>query len=149
MKYYTFLILTYLVLSFSSNVNAQLKADAGVLAAIDEKSESIESDVITWRRYLHEHPELSNREYETAKYIAAHLEKLGLQVETGVAHTGVVAVLQGKGAGPVVALRADMDALPAAEAPPHHTPDFYIDESGMPRRVLALCYMTINYLSTQ
>ena len=71
--------------------------------------------MIEWRRHIHENPELSNREYETAKYIAAHLEELGLKVQTGVAHTGVVAVLEGGKPGPVVGLRADMDALPILE----------------------------------
>jgi amidohydrolase len=71
--------------------------------------------VIEWRRDLHQHPELSNREFRTAKVLAAHLEALGLEVQTGVAHTGVVGVLKGGKPGPTVALRADMDALPVVE----------------------------------
>src|SRR5690606_30228406 len=71
--------------------------------------------VIAWRRDIHEHPELSNREVRTAKLVAEHLKKLGLQVRTGIAHTGVTAFLQGGRPGPVVALRADMDALPVTE----------------------------------
>ncbi len=71
--------------------------------------------VIEWRRYLHEHPELSNREFNTAKYVENHLKKLGLEVKTGVAHTGVVGILRGKLPGKTVALRADMDALPVTE----------------------------------
>jgi len=82
---------------------------------IDTRAAELEDKVIEWRRHIHENPELSNREYETAKYIAAHLEELGLKVETGVAHTGVVAVLEGGKPGPVVGLRADMDALPVTE----------------------------------
>jgi amidohydrolase len=82
---------------------------------IDTRAAELEDKVIEWRRHIHENPELSNREYETAKYIAAHLKELGLKVETGVAHTGVVAVLEGGKPGPVVGLRADMDALPVTE----------------------------------
>lgn len=78
-------------------------------------SSSLEQKVIEWRRDLHQHPELSNREFRTAKVIAKHLQNLGLQVQTGIAHTGVVGVLKGSKSGPIVALRADMDALPVVE----------------------------------
>jgi amidohydrolase len=71
--------------------------------------------VIAWRRDIHAHPELGNRETRTAQIVAAQLRKLGLVVETGVAHTGVVAVLKGALPGPTVAVRADMDALPVTE----------------------------------
>ncbi|CAM3963329.1 amidohydrolase [Pseudoalteromonas byunsanensis] len=77
--------------------------------------EKIDEKVIEWRRHLHQYPELSNREFKTAKYIAEHLRSLGLEVETGIAHTGVVAKLIGGKPGPLVALRADMDALPVTE----------------------------------
>src|SRR2546421_12851302 len=82
---------------------------------IDKLADQVEPHVIEYRRYLHQHPELSNREVETAKYVAKHLKQLGLDVQTGVAKTGVVAVLRGGKPGPVVALRADMDALPVTE----------------------------------
>lgn len=82
---------------------------------IDQKTEAIKSKVIEWRRYLHQHPELSNREYATAQFIAQHLRQMGLDVQTGVAHTGVVGLLAGGKPGPVVGLRADMDALPVVE----------------------------------
>ncbi|NMH65068.1 amidohydrolase [Shewanella salipaludis] len=75
----------------------------------------IEPKVIQWRRDLHQHPELSNREFRTGKLIATHLRSLGLEVQTGVAHTGVVAMLRGGKPGPLIALRADMDALPVTE----------------------------------
>lgn len=78
-------------------------------------SADLEQQVIEWRRHLHQHPELSNREFATAKYITAHLKKLGIEVTTKVAHTGVVGLLKGAKPGPVVALRADMDALPVTE----------------------------------
>ena len=71
--------------------------------------------VVAWRRDIHEHPELGNRETRTAGLVAAHLRSLGLEVRTGLARTGVVAVLKGGKPGPVVALRADMDALPVTE----------------------------------
>jgi len=79
------------------------------------KSTSILPKVIEWRRYLHEHPELGNREIKTAEYIASHLKEWGIEVTTGVGKTGVVGLLKGGKPGPVVALRADMDALPVAE----------------------------------
>jgi amidohydrolase len=82
---------------------------------IDRLAADVESDVITWRRDIHANPELGNRETRTAGLVAEHLRSLGLEVETGVAHTGVVAVLRGGRPGPVVALRADMDALPVTE----------------------------------
>nr|WP_228730019.1 amidohydrolase [Shewanella avicenniae] len=75
----------------------------------------IEPEVIQWRHYLHQHPELSNREYETAKYLAKYLKDLGLEVQTGVAKTGVVAILDSGKPGPVVGLRADIDGLPVKE----------------------------------
>ncbi|MBF9239224.1 amidohydrolase [Hymenobacter sp. BT683] len=75
-----------------------------------------EGKVIAWRRDFHEHPELGNQETRTAGIIAAHLKKLGLEVQTGVARTGVVGILRGGKPGPVVALRADMDGLPIIES---------------------------------
>jgi amidohydrolase len=80
--------------------------------------DDVESKVIEWRRDFHEHPELSNREFETAKKIAAHLKSLGMDVQTGVAHTGVVGILKGGKPGPVIALRADIDGLPVTERTP-------------------------------
>jgi len=71
--------------------------------------------VVEWRRDLHSHPELGNREVRTAAKIAEHLRSLGIEVQTGVAHTGVVGLLKGGRPGPVVALRSDMDALPVTE----------------------------------
>ncbi|HET8865333.1 MAG TPA: M20/M25/M40 family metallo-hydrolase, partial [Gracilimonas sp.] len=82
---------------------------------IDLKADEIEEQVIEWRRHFHENPELSNREFETAAYIADYLNELGLEVETEVAHTGVVAILKGGKPGPVIGLRADIDALPVTE----------------------------------
>ncbi len=92
-----------------------LSAQKSARELIDSKADAMEAKVIEWRRHLHANPELSNREFETAKYIEAHLRKLGLEVKTGVAHTGVVATLKGGKAGPTIALRADMDALPVTE----------------------------------
>ena len=71
--------------------------------------------MIAWRRDIHRHPELGNRELLTARLVAEHLRSLGLAVKTGVAHTGVTAVLTGGKPGPTIALRADMDALPVVE----------------------------------
>ena len=82
---------------------------------IDQIANTIEPAVIEWRRHFHQHPELSNREFNTAKTIASFLQELGLEVQTGVAKTGVVAILDTGKPGPVVALRADIDALPIVE----------------------------------
>lgn len=76
---------------------------------------AIESKVVAWRRDIHQHPELGNRETRTAKLVADHLRSLGIEGQTGVAHTGVVGILRGGRPGPVVLLRADMDALPVTE----------------------------------
>lgn len=81
---------------------------------IDKDIESIQSKVIEWRRYFHQHPELSNREFKTAEKIAEHLNNLGMQVRTGVLNR-VVGILHGKRPGKVIALRADIDALPVTE----------------------------------
>jgi amidohydrolase len=90
-------------------------AQASAAQPVDEAIAAVEPKVISWRRDIHQHPELSNREFRTSKLVAAHLKKLGLEVQTGVAHTGVVGVLRGALPGPVIALRADMDALPVTE----------------------------------
>jgi amidohydrolase len=82
---------------------------------LDQRVANVKDSVIAWRRHIHQHPELSNREYQTAAYVAEHLKKLGLEVQTGVGKTGVVGILKGGKPGPVVALRADMDALPVYE----------------------------------
>ena len=87
---------------------------AALPADVDQTIDAIMPDVVAWRRDFHEHPELGNREFRTAEIIANHLRDLGMEVQTEVAHTGVVGVLRG-GDGPVVGLRADMDALPVTE----------------------------------
>ncbi len=92
------------------------KVTASPLAAeIDALAAAAEADLLAWRRHLHQHPELSNREFETAKFVAERLKGFGLVPRTGVAKTGVVAILKGGRPGPVVALRADMDGLPVTE----------------------------------
>ena len=97
-------------------VSSPLVAQSGRLdAAIDRGAAQVEGKVVDWRRDIHAHPELSNREVRTAQIVADHLRALGLEVRTGVAHNGVVGVLRGGRPGPVVALRADMDALPVTE----------------------------------
>jgi len=85
-------------------------------AAVSEAVARILPRVVAWRRDFHNHPELGNREVRTAKIVADHLRSLGFdEVREKVAHTGVVGVLKGGLDGPVVALRADMDALPVTE----------------------------------
>ncbi len=92
-----------------------MMADRKLEERIDQRAKATEKKVIAWRRQIHQHPELSNREFKTAAMVAKHLEGLGLSVRTKVAHTGVVGLLEGGRPGPVVALRADMDALPVSE----------------------------------
>jgi amidohydrolase len=84
-------------------------------AKVAAAAKSLQPKVVTWRRDIHEHPELSNREVRTGKLVAAHLKALGMEVRTGIAHTGVIGILRGGKPGGVVALRADMDALPIKE----------------------------------
>ena len=90
-------------------------AAASLQAQIDTRAKAVEAQLIAWRRDIHQHPELGNYETRTAKLVADHLRKLGFDVRTGVAKTGVVGLLKGARPGPVVALRADMDALPVKE----------------------------------
>jgi amidohydrolase len=82
---------------------------------LEKDYSAIESKVVDWRRDIHQNPELGNREFKTAEKIANHLKSLGIEVQTGVAHTGVVGLLKGNSPGKVVALRADIDALPVIE----------------------------------
>lgn len=98
-----------LLLLISVGSQAQMQPE------LESQINDLESKVIEWRRDFHENPELSNREFKTAEKIAKHLESLGLEVQTGVAKTGVVAILKGNNPGKVVALRADIDALPVTE----------------------------------
>lgn len=106
MKKIIFLIaITHFQTSYSQNLTEKIATSA----------DKIESKVIEWRHDFHQNPELSNRETRTAGIIAAHLKKLGIEVQTGVAKTGVVGILKGNKPSPVVALRADMDALPVVE----------------------------------
>jgi len=91
-------------------------AQADVTAAeLDAAAATLEPRVVEWRRDFHLHPELANREVRTSGKVAEHLRSLGLEVRTGMAHTGVVAVIEGGRPGPAILLRADMDALPVAE----------------------------------
>ncbi|TXE07877.1 amidohydrolase [Gelidibacter salicanalis] len=103
MKYIS--LITCLFASMICNAQNELEADL----------KAVEARVIEWRRDFHEHPELSNQEFKTAEKIAAHLKSLGMEVTTGVAKTGVVGLLRGNSPGKVVALRADIDALPVTE----------------------------------
>lgn len=99
-----------------SATSARAQQGRGALEAdIDRLVQEIDPQVVAWRRDIHEHPELGNREFRTAALVAEHLRGLGMEVRTDVAHTGVVGVLRGGRPGPTVALRADMDALPVTE----------------------------------
>jgi amidohydrolase len=96
-------------------VHALAQTANPLAAQIDRLAQELTPQVVTWRRDFHQHPELGNQEVRTSKLIAAELTRLGYEVKTGVAHTGVVAVLKGGKPGPVVGLRADMDGLPVTE----------------------------------
>jgi amidohydrolase len=94
----------------------QAGAPSPVPAWVEAAIETHAPAIVALRHHLHQHPELGNREFDTAELVAAHLRELGLEVRTGIAHTGVVGILRGGRPGPVVAVRADMDALPVTEA---------------------------------
>jgi len=106
--------LTALV-AISLSLTASAQSTNPLAADIDRVAQETLPLVVAWRRDFHQHPELGNREVRTSKVIADELRKLGYEVTTGVAKTGVVATLKGAKPGPVVALRADMDALPVTE----------------------------------
>ena len=109
-------ILVSLTMSLAS---AAVGAQAPILpAAMESRIAALEPKVVAWRRDIHANPELGNREVRTAKLVADHLRTLGMEVQTGVAHTGVVGLLRGGRPGPVVLLRADMDGLPVTERVP-------------------------------
>src|SRR5678815_5158041 len=101
--------------STTMSTNPGSNLEATLLALVDERAAALASKVVAWRRDIHEHPELGNREVRTSELSADHLRSLDLDVKPGVAHTGVVGVLRGGLPGPVVALRADIDALPVTE----------------------------------
>lgn len=109
MKKFFTLLLTLITINTFAQVNPKLQAK------LDQQAKEMEGKVIEWRRHFHQFPELSNRETKTGAYIAEHLKKLGMEVQYPVAKTGVVALLKGGKPGPVIALRADIDALPVTE----------------------------------
>lgn len=82
---------------------------------LDLLASDIQPQVVEWRRWFHQHPELSNREFETSKRLAEILEGMGLEIETGIAGTGIIAMIEGGQPGPLVAVRADIDGLPVTE----------------------------------
>src|SRR5687768_6954115 len=102
----------YILAFFIGKSYAQSDANK---TAIETQVNKMKAKTISWRRHFHKHPELGNREFNTAKIIADHLRSIGLEVKEGVAHTGVVGILKGKSPGPVIGLRADMDGLPVKE----------------------------------
>lgn len=120
---------------------AAFPAHAEVTFDIDSRIETVTPRVVAWRRDIHQNPELGNQEFRTAKLVATHLKRLGFdEVRTGIAHTGVVGVLKGKRPGGVLALRADMDALPIREATGlPFASKVVIDVNGMPTPVMHAC----------
>lgn len=109
----SFIFQLVLISGVSSLLMAQVNPKT--IAKIDERASAIEQKVIEWRRKFHQFPELSNREFKTGAIIAEHLKSLGLEVKYPVAKTGAVGILRTGKPGPVIALRADMDALPVTE----------------------------------
>ncbi len=109
------LVLTAAALLAPSLAAAQQSPPSELARLIEARLPAVMPKVVAWRRDIHEHPELSGQETRTAALVAAHLRQLGLEVQTQVGMTGVVGVLKGGKPGPVVALRADMDALPVTE----------------------------------
>jgi amidohydrolase len=107
----------YLLMLCIASIPAMAQTSA-LKSMISKKADSLQSQIVAWRRDFHEHPELGNHEFRTSAIIAKHLQSLGMEVKTGIATTGVVGILRGGKPGPVVALRADMDALPVTERTP-------------------------------
>ena len=95
--------------------NSFIFAETDLKRDLEESLQDLMPKVIEWRHDIHQHPELANREFRTSRKVADHLESLGLAVETGIAYTGLAALIEGGKPGPTVALRADMDALPVTE----------------------------------
>lgn len=112
-----FMAVAVLIMAFAGGANGKQSGQGASRLAqeIDRLAPQVETKVVAWRRDFHQNPELSNREFRTAGIIAEELRRMGLEVRTGVAHTGVIGLLRGAKAQPVVALRADMDALPVTE----------------------------------
>ena len=104
------LCVALLIAAIASSAAAETLSDA-----LEREAKAIEGQMIAWRRDIHQNPELGNREVRTSSLVTAHLKELGYEVRARVAKTGVVAVLKGGKPGPVLALRADMDALPVTE----------------------------------
>ena len=102
--------LVLITIIFSRDISAQ-----DINTIIETRSSAIQPQLVEWRRHIHQNPELGNREFKTAAYIIEQLKGLGLEIKTGIAKTGVVAILRGGKPGPVIALRADIDALPVKE----------------------------------
>lgn len=116
MSRYPRALLTSLLLSVAMlPATATLAQNQAVPDAVQSRIDNVMPDVVAWRRDIHQHPELGNREFRTAGIVADHLRELGLEVHTEIAHTGVVGILRGDSPGPTIALRADMDALPVTE----------------------------------
>ena len=109
MKYYFTSILFLVLLQAAAQVSPAL------WTKLEKQAQDLEPKIIEWRRYFHQNPELSNRETKTGARIAEQLKALGLEVQYPIARTGVVALLKGAKPGQVIALRADIDALPVTE----------------------------------
>lgn len=114
MKQILLLLISGLLVAAAS-LQAQNNSSLEWTEFIDHHTEELYEKIVEWRRDIHENPELSNREFRTAEKVTDHLRSLGIEVQTGVAHTGVVGILEGGKPGPMVGLRADMDALPVKE----------------------------------
>jgi amidohydrolase len=110
-----FKVWTLIVALLTIGMSSAGAQEASLEAQIRERSAAVEKKLIGWRRHIHQHPELGDQEQRTSRLVAEHLKRLGLDVQTGMARTGVVGILKGAKPGPVVGLRADMDALPVTE----------------------------------
>ncbi len=130
-----------LAMALCATTPATAQRATAPLPAVDAAVRSVNAKVVAWRRDIHQHPELGNHETRTAKIVADHLRSIGLdEVRTGIAHTGVIGVLKGRRPGGVVALRADMDALPIKEATGlPFASTVTVDVGGQPTPVMHAC----------
>lgn len=143
------LIAIALLMGSQYSALAQQEDPSKMYEKIDEQTDEIYNQVVDWRRHFHQNPELSNREVKTAEYITDYLRDLGIKVETDIAHTGAedFSFFQKEVPGLYWFVGGMPKGMESAEAPPHHTPDFYIEEEGMKLGIKSMVGLTVDYMN--